>query len=280
MTSSAPPDTREQFRRCETCSRTFGFLLDREFGHVSDAHERALTKLAGGILNKGYQCGMLWGACMGVGAEAARRCDDPSEAVGLALAASRAVVDSFEGRTQTIDCRDVTGKNLDTFLGMMAMMFEVFTKGMMNSPCFVLADAWAPEAIAAAREGLDAHPEHELPPASCASEVVHAMGGTPEEAVMVAGFGGGMGLRGGGCGALAAAIWMKGVQWSRAPPDDVQSYGTKTGDKAVLKAFLRATEGSYECHEICGRRFGSIDEHSRYVAEGGCRSLIEAVASA
>lgn len=279
-TQGSPNDTKAQFRRCESCSRTFGFLLDREFGNESELHERALSKLAGGIMNKGHQCGMLWGASMAVGAEAARRYADPSEAIGLALAATREVVHSFEGRTHTVNCREVTGKNLDTFLGMMSMMFEVFTKGIDDMPCFVLAEAWAPEAIEAARSGISGGFEHEVPPRSCASEVVRAMGGTPREAVMVAGFGGGMGLGGHGCGALAAAIWMKGVQWGQAHPDDVQRFGTRTGEKAVLRAFQQATDGVLECRTICGRTFGSIDEHSRFVAEGGCRDLIEVLADA
>lgn len=268
-------DAKEQFRRCETCSRTFAFLLDREFGHEHDLYERALTKLAGGIMNTGHECGMLWGASLAVGAEAARRCEDPSEAIGLSLAATRNVADSFEGRTQSVDCREVTGRNLNTFFGMLGLMFEVYTKGIDNTRCFVLAEAWAPEALEAAREGLEVDFEHDVPPQSCATELVRAMGGTPEEALMVAGFGGGMGLGGHGCGALAAALWMKGVQWSRAHPDELQDYGTDTGEKAVLEAFEAETGGVFECSEICGRRFTSIDEHTRYVAGGGCRALID-----
>ena len=45
------------------------------------------------------------------------------------------------------------------------------------------------------------------------------MGGSADEAVMVAGFGGGMGLSGNACGALAAAVWMKGVAWCRTHPN-------------------------------------------------------------
>ena len=55
------------------CSRTFFYILDREFGHPREDEEKAIDPLAGGILQQGYQCGMLWGASMAVGAEAYRR---------------------------------------------------------------------------------------------------------------------------------------------------------------------------------------------------------------
>lgn len=277
-TQHPPNDTKAVFRECGTCSQTFGHLLDREFGHPMELHERALSRLAGGIANRGHQCGMLWGATMAVGAEAARRCEDPDEAIGLALAATRQIVASFEGRTQTVDCRDITGRNLNTFLGMMGMMVDTFRKGMNESRCFVLAETWTPEAIEAAREGLAEAPDHGHTPRSCASEVVKAMGGTDQEAVMAAGFGGGMGLSGNACGALGAAIWMKGLEWCRAHPNESPGPWTNTGDKHTLKVFEEATGNEYSCEKICGRRFESVDAHAQFVESGGCRALVEALA--
>ncbi|TPV96309.1 MAG: C_GCAxxG_C_C family protein [Myxococcales bacterium FL481] len=253
-------------------------MLDREFGATLDAHERALSRLAGGLANKGHQCGMLWGATMGVGAEASRRCEDSEEAIGLALAATRQVVASFEDHTHTVNCREITGRNLETFRGMVGLMFDTLRHGMDNSPCFVLAENWTPEAIEAAHEGLDA-PAHDHQRArSCASEVVNKMGGATDEAVMVAGFGGGLGLSGHACGALAAAMWMKGLSWSRAHPGKSPGPWTDTGDKNTLAVFSDMTSGEFSCAKICGRRFDSVDAHSQFVADGGCRELIEALA--
>lgn len=274
----APNDTKAVFRRCGTCSQTFGVLLDRELGNLRPLHERALSRLAGGIANRGHQCGMLWGATMAVGAEAARRCEDPSEAIGLALAATRQLVASFEGRTHTVDCRDITGRDLTSFLGLMGLMFDTLRRGMDESRCFVLAETWTPEAIEAARAGLAAAPAHERAPRSCASEVVQAMGGTDEEAVMVAGFGGGMGLGGHACGALAAAIWMKGLEWCRSHPEQSPGPWTNTGDKHTLAVFDEMTGAEASCKAICGRTFASVDEHAEFIEAGGCRALIDALA--
>lgn len=52
---------KRTFIKKGTCSRTFFYLLDREFGYPLDDEEKAVDPLAGGILQQGYQCGMLWG---------------------------------------------------------------------------------------------------------------------------------------------------------------------------------------------------------------------------
>jgi len=71
---------KRTFIKKGTCSRTFFYILDREFGHPRDEEEKAIDPMAGGILQQGYQCGMLWGAAMAVGAEALRRYPDPDRA--------------------------------------------------------------------------------------------------------------------------------------------------------------------------------------------------------
>ena len=49
-------------------------------------------------------------------------------------------------------------------------------------------------------------------PVSCASLFAEKIGATEEHVLMVAGFAGGIGLSGGACGALGAAIWIKGMR--------------------------------------------------------------------
>ena len=48
-------------------------VVDRAFGRPMDVDEHAVGPLAGGILQHGYQCGMLWGSVLAAGAEACRR---------------------------------------------------------------------------------------------------------------------------------------------------------------------------------------------------------------
>lgn len=78
-------DTKWVFIKQGTCSRTFFYILNREFGHPREAEERAIDPLAGGIMQNGYQCGQLWGAVMALGAEALRRTTNLQKATGLAF---------------------------------------------------------------------------------------------------------------------------------------------------------------------------------------------------
>jgi len=271
-----PNDTKKIFKKCGTCSKTFAYLLDREFGHQQPAEEQALDLLAGGIMNSGHQCGMLWGASLGTGAEAHHRYKDKKEAIAVSISAVQQVVDSFEERSKTVNCREITGVKLDSVSGMVKFMVRSFMTGMDNNQCFKLAEAWTPEAIRAAKTGLKNEPcelIHE--PTSCASLVIEKMGGTEKEQVMVSGFAGGLGLSGQGCGALAAAIWMKTLQWCRENPGKRPPYFNNDPAKKIYKAFKEFTNDEMDCSKISGQSFDHIDDHSEFMHQGGCAELIE-----
>ena len=139
--------------------------------------------------------------------------------------------------------------------------------------CFNLAKEWAPQAIERAEEQISSNdfeiPEHAL---SCASKVAKKIGATDEEMIMVAGFAGGMGLSGDGCGALSASIWMtsltlgRKIQGKRYFPTQI---------KELLRVFEQITDSEYLCHKISGCRFKNIEEHSEFVRKGGCGALID-----
>jgi len=147
-------DAKAVFKDCGTCSRTFAHLLNREFGHIKDDEERALNPLAGGIMNLGHQCGMLWGASLAIGAEAYRQHKNLDEAIAVALSATESIINSFEKRSKTIDCKEIIGYDLTSIIGMSRFMLKVTLQGMNNSHCFNLAEKWAPEAVQAAKNGL------------------------------------------------------------------------------------------------------------------------------
>jgi hypothetical protein len=266
-------DAKKVFKELGTCSRTFFHLLNREFDNTKETEERAADPLAGGIMQKGQQCGMLWGAALAVGAESYRRCNDRDQAIGLAIKATQNLTESFSKRTDTVNCRDITHCNLDSFFGMTKFMIKTTLKGMKNSTCFILAEKWAPEAIESAKEGL-ALQQTELPKKSisCASEVARKMGASDEEMVAVAGFSGGLGLSGNGCGALSAAIWKNSLVWSRTHPG--KSAWSNPNAKNTLKEFNEETDSEMLCHKICGQRFETIEDHSTFIKNGGCRRLI------
>lgn len=270
-------DTKKVFREKGTCSHTFAYLLNREFGKNKETEERATDPMAGGLMQKGHQCGMLWGASLAVGAEAYRRSQNSEEAIRLAITATQKLLESFSKRTNTINCRDITHSNLDNFFGLTKYMIKTMIQGMNNSTCFNLAENWLPEAIQSAKEGLSQEPtDSTQKPISCATEVAKKMGATDEEMSMVAGFAGGLGLSGNACGALSTAIWMNSLTWIKEHPD--KSAFKNKNAKATFKAFNTETNFEMLCHNICQQQFKTIDEHTQFIKNGGCSKLIETLA--
>ena len=104
------------------------------------------------------------------------------------------------------------------------------------------------------------------------------MGASDEEAVMVAGFSGGIGLSGNACGALSAVIWYKMLDWHKNHPGKTPAYFNNQEAKKILRAFYVETDSEMICNKICGQRFKTIDEHSHYLRTGGCEKLIDALA--
>ena len=269
-------DAKRVFLKKGTCSRTLCFLLDREFGQPREDEERATDPLAGGLMQTGNQCGQLWGATLATGAESFRRHHDRDRAMGAAMTATRQLVDSFEKKAKSVNCRDITGCDFASPSGMWkALLLGRFIR------CFRLAGQWAPEAIEAAGAGL-AQDIGDLPrqPINCASEVVKKMGAGAEEMVMVAGFAGGIGLSGNACGALGAALWMKTLSWCREHPGKTPSYFKNPLTKNMLQAFTVATGSEMLCRKITGRRFETLSEHAEFVRSGGCAELIDLLARA
>ncbi len=270
-TKTVKRDTKKVFWQMGTCSRTFFYLLNREFGHSIEVEEHAADPLAGGVMRKGFQCGMIWGAALAVGTEAYRNTKDLDQAVELAIVTTQKLVTSFKERTHTVNCREITDTDFSKKFQMAKyLLFKA-------KPCFDLAENWAPEAIEAACAGLSMEPARlSRNPLSCATEVARKMGATDEQAAMVAGFAGGLGLSGQACGALAAAIWMNSMEWSKAHPQKMAT--SNPAAERTFKKFIEVTGAEVLCHKLCGRRFNSIDEHSEYIEQGGCAKLIEALA--
>ncbi len=264
--------TKRLFIKLGTCSRALCYILDREFGFMKEPEEQALEPLAGGIMTQGYQCGMLWGASLALGAESFRRYNDQDKAIALAIKATQHIMESFINRTQSADCLDITNCNWSS----KSSIAKYFVTGKVVS-CFKLMERWAPEAVQAAYEGLS-HDQTELPDQciSCASEVAKKMGATPEQMVMVAGFAGGLGLSGNACGALAAAIWMKTLTLIKEQPG--KSFLTNPELNQIQEKFLSVTDFKFLCTEITGKQFMTLDEHTEFLKQGGCDNVINILA--
>jgi C_GCAxxG_C_C family probable redox protein len=266
------------FWKCGACSHAMFHLLNHEFNQPKENEEKASDFLAGGIAQKGHQCGMLWGSALAAGAESFRRYGESSVAIAVSIAASRHLVESFVKRAKSVNCRDITRVDWENKFDFAIYMIKTVMKGFIYSPCFNLIVKWTPEAIQAASRGLSEKPVSDQPCISCASEVVKKMGASDEETVMVAGFAGGIGLSGNACGALCAAIWYKMLVWGEKNPGKTPSYFNNQEVKTALRTFFIHTDSEMLCSRICGKQFKSIDEHSGYIRSGGCEKLIESLA--
>ncbi|MBU2649672.1 MAG: C-GCAxxG-C-C family protein [Bacteroidetes bacterium] len=263
--------TKRLFLKLGSCSRTVGYIVNKEFGNPREDHERALDPLAGGILQQGYQCGMLWGSSLAAGAAAYKRLNGQGidNAFALTIAATQHIMKSFSGMAKHCDCIDITKCDWHNKWS----IAKYFATGKMIS-CFRLLEKWAPEAVVAAHEGLSID-KNGLPGKckSCASEVVRRMGGSEEEMAMVAGWAGGIGLSGNACGALAAAIWMRTLALCKETPG--KSFFTNSRANETLELFYKETNYEILCSAIAGRRFETLDDHTEFIGKGGCKRLIE-----
>jgi len=268
MMKTKKSDTKRVFLKKGACSHTFFYIINREFGCLNEEAEQASDPLAGGLSQEGYQCGMLWGAVLGVGAEAFRRHDDIGQAIAQAINATKIILESFIDRAKSANCSVITNCDFNSKYGLAKYLIS-------GKPirCFNLADRWAPEAIKTAKVGLSQQLT-DLPeiPISCASEVVRMMGGSNEEIVMVAGFAGGLGLSGNACGALGAAIWYKTFQ--RVKQHDYKYSLKDLSIENIKEIFLKETDYKMECSKICGQQFKTINEHTEFIKNGGCNRII------
>ncbi len=255
-------DTKKVFRKLGTCSRTFLYLLNREFGSSMEVEERAADPLVGGIMKQGYQCGMLWGASLAVGAEAYKECAHTSQAIAVSIEATRLLMQSFEAQEDTTQCREITQCDFNSNLS--------FAKYMLSGRflhCFQMAEDWAPEAIRKAKQSLQDKPHDFEYATSCATETARKMGASEKEQVMVAGFAGGLGFSGSGCGALSAAIWMRALQWCREHETGSASKDPKA--KELMRVFAAFTDDRYLCEEISQTHFTTVKAHTDYIKNGG-----------
>lgn len=261
-------DTKRVFLKKGACSHTFFYILNREFGFLNEDAEQASDPLAGGLAQEGYQCGMLWGAVLGAGAESIRRNKDVNQAIAQAIIAAQSILESFINEAKSVNCSAITDCDFNSKYGLAKYLLS-------GKPlkCFKLAEKWAPGSIQSSKEGLSIQlPDLPEIPISCASEVVRLMGGSNEEIVMAAGFAGGIGLSGNACGALGAAIWMKTL--SKVRENNYKYSLSDPGIECIKEKFFEETNYRMECWKICGKRFKTINEHTQFIENGGCNRLI------
>ena len=94
-----------------SCSGSLLAAFDYEYDHIKPTEEEAASPLGGGMMQCGYQCGMLWGTSMGAGAEAYKRESNPQKAMAVTILTTQEIIDDFVHVTKSPDCYDIT--NID-----------------------------------------------------------------------------------------------------------------------------------------------------------------------
>ncbi len=248
-------------------------VVDCSFDHPLKLEEEATIPLAGGIANQGYQCGMIWGAAIAAGAQAYRLLGPGPQAETEAVMAAQKLVESFRARYNNINCLEITETNLQNKMGILKLLLK---GGPIK--CLRMIVGYAPEAFSEINTALSVeHSEAPSPPVSCAAMLAQKMGVSDMHTVMAAGLAGGIGLSGGACGALGAAIWITGMK----RPDEPVGFNVMNswaGD--TIERFLKSSDYEFECSEIVGRKFENIDDHAGYLRDGGCSKIIEVLATA
>jgi len=249
--------------------------VNRSFDHPLVSEEHAAAPLAGGLA-QGYQCGQLWGATLAAGAEAYRLFGPGTEAEYAALLAAQRLVASFRARNKHIDCLEITGVDLSR--PTMRMVIRFLIKSGATGSCFGMAARFAKAALGEIRATFAEKPIGvPAAPVSCAAKLARKMGVSDMHAVMAAGFAGGIGLSGGACGALGAAIWL--IEMNRAKEGNGKvEYNSPEATEAIDR-FVNSTGYEFECAKIVGRKFEDAGDHARYVREGGCAKTIQALAT-
>jgi hypothetical protein len=226
----------------------------------------------------GYQCGMLWGAALAAGSQAYRLFGPGPQSESKAILAAQRLVEAFRGCTNDeINCFGITNLSFQGNNQALPVLKFIVKGGPIV--CFRLIARYAPAAFAETNSTFSEAPiEAPSWPVSCAAVLAQKLGASDMHTVMAAGLAGGIGLSGGGCGALGAAIWI--IRLKSGKEEDGKIGYDYPPALAALERFLQCTGNEFECSKIVGRKFENIADHAAYLEAGGCSKIIAALAAA
>jgi hypothetical protein len=249
-------------------------VLDRAFEHPLELEEQATMPFAGGIMQLGWQCGLVWGSTLAAGAQAYRLFGPGPQAETSAIIATQRLIDTFQALNDHVDCRKIT--NTDLRKPMQALWYFLVKGGFFS--CLRRTTRYTPVALDKINTALSERQiEGPSSPVSCTAMLAQKMGASDQQTVMTAGLAGGIGLCGSACGALGVAIWIIGLKSLEEKGGKLTYKSPET--QAVIDRFLNNTDQKFQCSEIVGRKFEDIDDHAGYLHDGGCSELIDALAA-
>ena len=272
------------FYRTIACSEVLFTLLNRGANIEMETEEQAAHALCGGVLSQGHACGQLWGAALATAVRAQERFRDPGTAGAATLFVTCRLADEFRSVAGSLDCHEIIEGSLTT----KGAKIKYLVSGKPQR-CREIAVKWVPFADELIDRLLGEFDPETLKekPANCAMKTMCALG-FEKDAVLAAGFAGGVGLKGNVCGALAAGIFALGLRFyrrRRRPRDSalkalLQEAGIGDTSSRAATRLLDAFRGEYGtplCAGLVRRGFKSIDDHSRFVTAGGCCDLINSI---
>jgi Putative redox-active protein (C_GCAxxG_C_C) len=225
-------------------------------------------------MQHGYQCGMIWGAALAAGAEAYRRFGAGPRAQTAALLAAQRLIKAFVDDKNTINCLEITEIDKSSTTKEMIMFF-LLKGGTIG--CIKMASKYAPTAYDEIQAALGEDINVLSSPVSCAAMLAQRVGLSEEHQAMLAGYAGGIGLSGGACGALGAAIWINGLKRAQEPDSKID---LKDPDSlAKIEKFLKVSDYKFDCSEIVGRKFEDVEDHACYMRDGGCSAILDVLAA-
>ena len=248
--------TIKTFLSVGACSEALMNVLDRSHGFPMVPEEHASSIFAGGILQRGYQCGMLWGAALAAGAEAHRRYGTGAQSENISISAARKLVEAFRPRNDTIDCAEIA----KTEWGSKWQMFLYMIKGGPIG-CIRMSAWYAGTASNELNEEFSKDSEENVEEsASCSALLARKAGASELHSTMLSGFAGGIGLSGGACGALGAALWLLALKHIEQL-GDVEDAGKNLWDskefqakaEEVIESFLKRSDYEFTCSKIVGK---------------------------
>lgn len=277
---------REWWLRGVSCSEASFTTHNRCAGIEAPLEEQASHLLSGGMLHQGDACGLLSGAVLSAGLQAARRFDDDATRSAATLHAAVRLAEAYPEVSGSIDCREITGQSLIT----LGEKIRYVRDGKARQ-CGRLLMKWACRTDELIDEALTEFREDDRGRgcANCAVATFRRIGSEPELALSgatyVAGLAGGVGLQGRSCAALMVGIFvltMRHYGRRRRPKRDSQTLGRlhelglasyRRRPARLLEGFRREF-GSELCREIVGRLFADPDDHGSFISEGGCRQVV------
>jgi len=258
----------------KACSGTLFNVINGANGNRMEKEEYSAMPFAGGIMQNGYQCGQIWGATLAAGAEAYKQFGGNTKAECKAILSAKRLVNSFNTLNKNINCYEIT--ELDKTSSNKELLKYFLLKGGTVACCKRAAKfakvAYKDINIVFSKEF------NQIPPApvSCASLLAKKKCLSDLHSTMLSGFAGGIGLCGGACGALGAALWIFNYNCLKNGEKKLQFKNPKALD--IIDKFLKATNYEFECCKIVGKKFDSINEYSTFLEKGGCKELIDLLA--